>query len=146
MNSELVSGAHIKYQATYHLQWVTKYRYKIFQKEKYRYDYENILRVLARVNRIELLEIAVMPYHIHVITPFSPTFSISKIFWILKGISSRQFFLLHPEFKLRYPKGHLFSPGKFARTVGSVDLATTRKYVKDQALQKTLVDFNSKSK
>ena len=141
MTEELISGAHIKYQAVYHMQWVTKYRYKVFRKEKYKYDYENILYLLAKRYGLKLLDVAVMADHIHVVASFSSSFSVSKVFHILKGASSREFFLLHPEFRLRYPRGHLFSSGKFFRTVSDVDLKTIRKYVQDQILQKNLLDL-----
>ncbi len=37
-----------------------------------------------------------------------------------------------PSYRLRYRKGHFWSPGKFVRTVGSVDLETTNRYVAQQ--------------
>ncbi|MDE1847939.1 MAG: IS200/IS605 family transposase, partial [Candidatus Micrarchaeota archaeon] len=43
---------------------------------------------------------------------------------------------LHPEVKLRYPKGHMFSPGAFFRSVGDVDFETTKNYVKNQSLDR----------
>lgn len=139
---ELVSGAHIKYQVVYHLQWVPKYRYKIFRKEKYRYDYENVVRLVAKRNRLEILEFAVMPDHVHIVVAAPASISPSRALQLLKGGSSYDFFHLHPEFRLRYPKGHLFSPGKFCRSVGNVDLETTKKYVRDQAQQTSLKDFS----
>lgn len=139
---ELVSGAHIKYQLVYHLQWVPKCRYKIFRKEKYRHDYEVILRILAKRYGFEIVELAVMPDHVHIVVMAPPSFSVSKILQILKGGSSYEFFHLHPEFRLRYPKGHLFSPGKFCRSVGSVDLKATTEYVRNQTKQTTLQIFS----
>ncbi len=138
---ELVSGAHIKYQLVYHLQWIPKCRFKIFRQERYRYDYENILKIVARRHGMKILEHAIMPDHVHVVVAAPPTLSVSMALQLLKGGSSYDFFHLHPEFRLRYPKGHLFAPGKFCRSVGSVDLETTKKYVRDQALQSRLGDF-----
>ncbi len=139
---ELVSGAHIKYQLVYHLQWIPKCRYKIFRREKYRYDYENILRLVARRHRMEVIEVAVMSDHVHVVVSAHPTISPSKALQLLKGGSSYDFFHLHPEFRLRYPKGHLLAPGKFCRSVGDVDLEKTRSYVREQAGQTTLAGFS----
>ncbi|MBU6392254.1 MAG: hypothetical protein KGQ83_08450 [Planctomycetes bacterium] len=34
--------------------------------------------------------------------------------------------------RLRYPKGHLVSSGKFARSVGDVEFERVREYVKNQ--------------
>ncbi len=138
---ELVSGAHIKYQLVYHLQWIPKYRFKIFRQEKFRYDYENILRLVARRHGMEIIEAAVMPDHVHVVVSAPPTISPSKALQLLKGGSSFDFFHLHPIFRLRYPKGHLLAPGKFCRSVGDVDLETTKNYVRNQVQQATLGDF-----
>ena len=138
---ELVSGAHIKYQMVYHLQWVPKYRYKIFGKEKYRYDYENILHIVAKRHSMQILELAVMPDHVHAVVSCNAWMPAPKALALLKGASSYDFFHLHPEFRLRYPQGHLFSPGKFCRSVGDVDLEKTKNYVREQAQQATLMGF-----
>jgi putative transposase len=58
--------------------------------------------------------------------------SISKAFQLLKGASSYELFRREPKFKLRYPRGNFWSRGKFFRSVGDVDLDTTRKYVQRQ--------------
>jgi len=138
---ELVSGAHIKYQLFYHLEWTPKCRYKIFQQEKYKYDYEEILKIVARRHGIDIKEMAVMPDHIHLLVSAPPSMSASKALNLLKGGSSHDFFHLHPIFRKRYPRGHLLSAGKFCRSVGDVDFETTRDYVREQAQQATLDPF-----
>ncbi|MDE1855729.1 MAG: IS200/IS605 family transposase [Candidatus Micrarchaeota archaeon] len=132
----LNSGAHIKYQLLYHVQWVPKYRYRIFQNEIYRYDYETIVRIVAWNHGMEIVEITVMPEHVHAIVSAPPTLSPSKIKQLLKGASSYDFGNLHPEMKLRYPKGRMFSPGAFFRSVGDVDFETTKNYVKNQSIDR----------
>ena len=141
---ECESGAHIKYQLVYHLVWIPKYRYQIFTKEKYRYDYEVILRILCQRHGFQIQELAVMPDHIHLLVCVPPSVSLSKALQLIKGGSSHEFFHLHPEFRLRFRKGHLFGPGKFCRSVGSVDLETTTEYVKKQKEQTTLNSFQKK--
>lgn len=133
----LVSGAHIKYELVYHVQWCTKYRYKIFADDVCRCDYENVLRTVASWHGIQIIAFAVMPDHIHAIISVPPI-SIPEIFQFLKGGTSFQFFRIHPEFRLRYPHGHLFSPGKFCRTVGPVDLDKEINYVENQSAHRTI--------
>lgn len=82
-----------------------------------------------------------MPDHVHMVVAVPPSISLSKALQLLKGGSSYEFFHLHPEFRLRYPKGHLLSPGKFCRSIGDVDLETTKNYVREQAGQSTLQNF-----
>lgn len=130
----LNSGAHIKYQLVYHVEWVPKYRYRIFGNEILRYDYETIVRIVAWQHGMDILEITAMPDHVHAVVIAPPTMSVSKMAQILKGGSSYEFGNLHPNIRLRYPKGHMLSPGKFVRSVGSVDLETTKNYVRKQSL------------
>ena len=130
----LVSGAHIKYELVYHVQWCTKYRYRIFGNDEARCDYENALTTVASWHGIQLIEFAVMPEHVHAIVSVPSTMSLQELFQYLKGGSSFQFFRLHPEFRMRYPKGHLFSPGKFCRSVGPVDMDREINYVRNQSL------------
>ena len=138
---ELVSGAYIKYQVVYHLQWAPKYRYKIFKKESHRIDYERILKAVAERHGMQVMELAVMSDHVHAIVSAPASFSPSKALFFLKGASSHDFFQLHPNMGLLYRKGHLLGAGKFCRSVGDVDLPTTMKYVREQANQTTLPSF-----
>lgn len=130
-----------KYQRNYHgvgvvmlhLEWCTKYRYKMFGKLKYRNLLEACVRRSASANGIKIIEIDVQPEHIHCVVEVSFTMSVSKTLQILKGGSSKLFFEHHEKARLRYPKGHLWSRGKFASSVGFVQLSTVRDYVKNQS-------------
>jgi putative transposase len=82
---------------------------------------------------MKVLELSVMPDHVHAIVSIPSTLSVSKAFNLLKGASSHQLFERQPKFRLRYPRGHLWSPGKFYRSVGDADLQTLRNYVRGQA-------------
>ncbi|MCF7901282.1 transposase, partial [Candidatus Woesearchaeota archaeon] len=48
------------------------------------------------------------------------------------GYSSRMLFLTRPNIQLRYPKGHLWTKGKFAGSVGHITLDVAKEYVKSQ--------------
>ena len=84
-----------------------------------------------------------MPDHIHTVVGIPPTMSVSKALQLLKGTSSRELFKRKPNFRKRYPKGHLWSPGKFYRSVGDTDAETAIQYVRDQRLSTDLVGFTS---
>jgi putative transposase len=51
---------------------------------------------------------------------------------LLKGISARLFFIKNEKAKLRYPNGHLWSRGKFAASVGFVQVDVVTAYIKNQ--------------
>lgn len=55
-----------------------------------------------------------------------------RIEQILKGVSSRLFFKKNPKARLRYPRGHLWSPGKFAASLGFIQIDVAKDYVRNQ--------------
>ena len=73
-----------------------------------------------------------MPEHLHTIVKLPLTMTPSKALQLLKGRSSYLFFRAHPKARLRYPKGHLWSRGKFASSIGYSDLPTTLRYILHQ--------------
>ena len=141
---ELVSGSHSIGQCLYHLEWCPKYRYHMFKKEENKKLCENILHETAQRHGITIVELCVMPDHLHMIVELPPTMSVSRVFHLLKGASSHELFKRKPHFRLRYRTGHFWSPGKFYRTVGDVDAETTINYVKHHKMQQaTLTQFIS---
>ena len=141
--SDLVSGAHSIFQCVYHIEWCPKYRFNVLGKESHKEDMEAILKKIAQEKDMQIEELAVMPDHVHVVVHVAPSISLAKATQLLKGKSSYEFFRMHPNMRLRYRKGHFWSKGKFYRSVGSVDLETTKEYVRNQwdIHQKTLSAF-----
>ncbi|MFH1586130.1 MAG: IS200/IS605 family transposase [archaeon] len=117
-----------------HLEWCTKYRYKMFRKLKYKNLLEACVRRSASKNKIKIIELDVQPEHVHCVVEVSFTMSVSKTLQILKGGSSKLFFEFHEKARLRYPRGHLLSRGKFASTVGFVQLDVVKEYVRNQSI------------
>ena len=60
------------------------------------------------------------------------TISPSKALQLLKGGSSKLFFEKHEKARLRYPKGHFWSKGKFAASVGFVQQDVVTNYIATQ--------------
>jgi len=117
-----------------HLEWCTKYRYKMFGKFKYKNLITACIRRAASLHQIGVIELNVQPEHVHCIVSVDFIFSASKVLQLLKGISAKLFFEYHQKARLRYPKGNLWSRGKFASSVGFVQIDTIRDYVKNQDL------------
>jgi len=115
-----------------HLEWCTKYRYKMFQKFEYKSLISACIRRAASLHQIEMMELNVQPEHVHCVVSVSFSLSPSKVLQILKGISAKLFFEYHERARLRYPKGHLWSRGKFGSSVGFVQLDFVRSYVRNQ--------------
>jgi putative transposase len=72
---------------------------------------------------------------VHCVVEVSFSVSVSKVFQLLKGGSARLFFEHAEKMRLRYPRGHLWGRGKFASSVGFVQLDVVRNYVKNQSVK-----------
>ena len=137
-------SAHGVGQLTYHFEWCPKYRYKMFRQQRFKDLLARILAELADRVRVLIVELGIEDDHVHVVVGLRPTHSVSGVFHEFKGASARALFEAEPKFRLRYPRGEFWSPGKFYRTVGDVDLETTRAYVRAQDhRQQQLADYQT---
>lgn len=116
----------------WHFEWCTKYRYKMFGKQEYKNLIVACIRRAASLHEIKILELNVQLEHVHCVVGISLKMSPAKALQILKGVSSRLFFQFHEKAKLRYPRRHLWSPGKFAASLGYIQLETAKNYVRNQ--------------
>ena len=128
MQSGLSSRAHSVGQNAYHLVWKPKYAFPVFQTEKLRRVCDGVLRMIAWQHGMRVYELQVMPDHVHLFVEIPPTLCVSKALQLFKGISSR---VLRRNFLfLRYHK-HLWSPGKFFRSVGNVTSDVISHYISE---------------
>ena len=87
---------------------------------------------LQSSDAIEWIELNVQPEHIQGTAKIPMNMTPSEALQYLKGISAKLFFEFHERARLRYPRGHLWSRGKFASSVGFVQLDVVQNYVKNQ--------------
>jgi putative transposase len=137
---KLTSGSHSIGQNLYHLEWCPKYRYNMFRQEENKNLCEKILYEIAERHNITIAELSVMPDHIHAVVELPTTMSVSQAFHLLKGASAYELFKRKPNFRMRYNKGHFWSPGKFYRTVGDADVETVIQYVREHRFQQTTLN------
>jgi len=115
-----------------HVQITTKYRYKMFGKQGYLNLITACIRRAASMHEIKIIELNVQSEHVHCVVGIKLNMSATYALQVLKGCSARLFFQFHERARLRYPKGHLWSPGKFASSLGFIQLETAKKYVRNQ--------------
>jgi putative transposase len=116
----------------HHLQWCTKYRYEMFRKEKNAALCRAAIEDVAKRHKIEIKELAVMPEHVHIVAQIPATMSQSEAMRILKGGSSYAMLRLNEKFRLRFPRGNLWSRGNFKDSVGRITEETALNYVRSQ--------------
>jgi len=116
----------------WHLEWCTKYRYKMMQKLHNKNLVEAAIRKAATENKIKIHYISVMPDHIHLLATFPRGVTDSEAFRVLKGRSAYLIFRHKEKMRLRYPRGHFWSPGGCAVTVGYNDFISMVTYIQNQ--------------
>ena len=120
-------------KSTWHVEWCTKYRYKIFKSDYNKNICVVALEEAAKKAKVVILESEVQPEHVHMIVELPLTISPLDAVRKLKSISAKIIFVLSPKLRLRYPKNNLWSSGKFAISVGNITLEKAKEYVKNQA-------------
>ena len=116
----------------WHFEWCPKYRYKVFQKWKNKKLVEGCIRNASTRHKIKWIKLEVQPEHVHGTAMIPLNMTPSKAFQILKGGSAKLFFEKCPNMRKRYPNGHLWSRGKFAASLGFVQLDVVNNYIENQ--------------
>jgi len=123
------SNRNIVYSCKYHVVWCPKYRRKVLvngvdQRLK------EIIQQTALEFRATVIELEVMPDHVHLLCEVDPQFGIHRLVKSLKGRSSR---LLRQEFSwLRSRLPTLWTNSCFVATVGGAPLAVIKQYIENQ--------------
>ena len=127
MEFDLKHKNHSVGQNSYHLVWKPKYSMPIFDFTNYRKVCEGAIRQIALNYSMHIYELKVMSDHIHLFVDIPSTMSVSKALQLFKGISSR---MLRRAFGYLRQYNHLWSPGKFFRSVGNVTADVIENYIK----------------
>ena len=116
----------------WHFEWCTKYRYNMFKKEGQIALITACIRRAASLHKIKIVVLTIMSEHVHCEVEIALAMSPSKALQILKGLSAKLFFGYNEKARLRYPKGHLWSRGKFAASIGFVQREVVTAYILKQ--------------
>jgi len=133
INTTLKTYSHKVGVNFWHIEFATKYRYKMFSKFKQQHLVEACIRKVASTHNIVIHLISVMPEHIHMLVTLPHNITDSQALMLLKGGSAYRFFKNHEKSRLRLPQGHLWSAGGCAVTVGYSEFSTTWNYIEKQA-------------
>jgi putative transposase len=97
---------------------------------------KNIIEQVGYDYNIDIVELEIPVDHVHMVIRSEPKVSPSDIMQIIKSISARQFFKLHPEIKKKYFwGGKLWTQSYFVETVGNVNEEVIRQYVRNQLME-----------
>lgn len=123
------SNRHIVYSCKYHVVFCPKYRRKVLV-DGIDIRLNEIIQQVADELECEIIELEVMPDHVHILCEVDPQFGVHKFVKRVKGRSS---FLLRKQFpalKSRLPT--LWTNSYFISTVGGAPLAVIKQYIENQ--------------
>ncbi|MCK4883623.1 MAG: IS200/IS605 family transposase [Candidatus Diapherotrites archaeon] len=120
---------HATFNINYHIVFCPKYRKNILTGELKTFI-ENCFETITHSSDYELIELEVMPDHIHIFVSTKPDVSPLTIVKKLKGISALLIFKNFPETKTQLRKGHFWSPSYYISTAGVVTSEAIKKYIR----------------
>ena len=125
----LKSNNNVTYACTYHVVWCPKYRRSVLV-DGVDERLKEIVRAIVEETRCDLLEMEVMPDHVHLLVGVDPQFGVHTLVKRIKGRSSR---LLRQEFpRLRSRLPTLWTNSYFVATVGGAPLSVIKQYIENQ--------------
>jgi len=116
-------------QNTFHLVWRPKWNRDPFKFGPVRAVCAAAIRRAAHQHAMRIVELEIMPDHIHCFIELPATLCVATALQLLKGYSAYMLFKHHPWLRRHFRTGHLWSPGKFFRSVGSVSADAVQNYI-----------------
>ncbi|MGP3736768.1 IS200/IS605 family transposase [Streptomyces sp. GDS52] len=125
----LRSNANITFQCAFHVVWCPKCRRRVLG-GRIEARLEEIIREVVAEKGAWLVELEVMPDHVHLLVEVDPQFGVHRLVKAVKGRPSRVLREEFPALKSRLPT--LWTNSYFVATVGGAQLEVVKKYVENQ--------------
>lgn len=126
---EYKSNNNVVYSCKYHVVWCPKYRRSVLVNGVDK-RLKRIILETAKEYRAEVIELEVMPDHVHLLIEVDPQYGIHRMVRQLKGRSSRILRSEFPSLSTRLPT--LWTNSYFVSTVGGSPLAVVKQYIENQ--------------
>ncbi len=127
---------HNKSLLLYHIVIPLKYRKKVINKEVG----ETLIKICYGISEryeVQFVEVGYESDHVHFLVQSVPSYSVSKMVTMLKSITAKELFRLHPEIKELLWGGKFWTSGYYVNTVGQYsNEEVIRAYVKNQGKEK----------
>ncbi|MGI0486003.1 IS200/IS605 family transposase [Pantanalinema rosaneae CENA516] len=127
--SKFKSNHNVVYSCKYHVVWCPKYRRKVLV-NGVEVRLKELLQEICAEFTSELIEMEVMPDHVHLLVEVNPQFGIAKLIRYLKGRTSRILRQEFPWLKSRLPT--LWTNSYFVSTVGGAPISVIKQYIENQ--------------
>lgn len=126
------SNHNVVYSCKYHVVFCPKYRRKVLVNGVDIRLKEQIKLICVEI-QVDVIEIEIMPDHVHLLLEVDPQFGIHKAVKTIKGKTSR---ILRQEFSwLRSRIPTLWTNSYFCSTVGGAPMSIVKQYIENQKLK-----------
>lgn len=129
MRDRYRSNRHVVFSCKYHVVWCPKYRRPVLV-DGVDEALKAIVRRVCAARQAELIELEVMPDHVHLLVDVDPQFGIHRLIKEIKGTSSRELRASFAFLRSRLPS--LWTHSYFVSTVGGAPLAIVKQYIENQ--------------
>ncbi len=123
------SNSNVVFSCKYHVVWCPKYRRSVLVDGA---D-EALKRIVERIclaRDADLIELEVMPDHVHLLVDVDPQYGIHRLIKEIKGLSCGELRQNFPFLTRRRPT--LWTNSYFVSTVGGAPLAIVKQYIENQ--------------
>lgn len=120
---------HSAYNINYHFVWVPKFRRKILV-DRLATRLEEMIREKTLELGGEVLNLTIMPDHVHLFCSFPPTMAPYQIMHRLKGYTAHELREEFPYLKSRLP--NLWTRSYYVGTAGNVSAQAIQRYIDEQ--------------
>jgi putative transposase len=129
MDKRFKSGKHVVYNLGYHIIWCPKYRRSVLT-EEIAVRLKELLLEKSSEEGWEIVELEVMPDHVHIFVKVQPSDAPITIASRLKGYTSFKLRSEFPVLKKKLPT--LWTRSFFVESVGCISEETIKKYIINQ--------------
>lgn len=123
------SNNNVVYSCKYHVVWCPKYRRPVLT-GRIEARLKQIIRGVARERQADVIELEVIPDHVHLLIDVDPQYGIHRLVKQMKGRSSHFLRREFPVLTTRIPT--LWTNSYFVATVGGAPLAVIKQYIENQ--------------
>lgn len=125
----LRTNSNIAFQCAFHVVWCPKYRRRVLG-GRIEARLKELIGEVIEEKGAWLVEMEVMPDHVHLVVEVDPQFGIHRLVKAIKGRSSRVLRQEFPSLTSKLPT--LWTNSYFVATVGGAPLDVVKRYVENQ--------------
>ena len=123
------SNHNVVYSCKYHIVWCPKYRRKVLV-DTVAVRLKELISSMSQEFQVELIDLEVMPDHVHLLVDVDPQFGVHNFIKRIKGRTSRILRQEFPHLTTKLPT--LWTNSYFVSTVGGAPLTIVKKYIESQ--------------